>query len=150
MILDHLEHAERYVGLHPAFGQAFEFLRQGNLAELPPGRHEVDGDRLYAMVIQGPGKGQEEARLEVHRRYIDIQFSVCGADLIGWKPTGRCSAPEENFDADKDLGFHPDAPDAWIAVNPGAFAVFYPEDAHAPMAATGELHKVVMKVAVDH
>jgi beta-galactosidase beta subunit len=30
----------------------------------------------------------------------------------------------------------------------GSFAIFFPDDAHAPLATTGEAHKLVVKVAV--
>ena len=36
-----------------------------------------------------------------------------------------------------------------LAVSSGAFAIFYPEDAHAPLATSGPIHKAVVKVAVD-
>ncbi len=149
MILDRLENAERYLALHPEFKAAFEFLRRENLAQLPPGRHDVDGDRLYAVVIRDNGHGCENAKLEAHKKYIDIQFSLAGCDLIGWKSTDTCSEIDQPFDEESDAALFADKPDAWMATPPGTFAVFYPEDAHAPMAAEGPLHKVVMKVAVD-
>ncbi len=45
--------------------------------------------------------------------------------------------------------FFADRPETWFAVKPGSFAIFYPQDAHAPLAGTGETRKAVMKVAVD-
>jgi len=149
MILDHLANAGRYACLHPAFARAFEFLRRDDLSDLPAGRHEIDGDRLYAMVVQAPGKGRDEAKLEAHREYVDIQLSVAGTDVIGWKPTAGCRHPETEFNPETDLGLYSDDPDAWVAVPPNTFAILFPEDAHAPMGGSGSLHKVVVKVAVD-
>ena len=149
MILDHLGNADVYSELHPLFRRAFQFLRREALNELPPGRHELAGDDLYVMVIDEPGKGGEAVRLEAHRRYLDIQLSVGTADLIGWKPLSRCRHPEGPFAAAADVGFYADEPEVWLTVPPGCFAVFFPQDAHAPMAATGLLHKVVVKVATE-
>ncbi len=149
MILDRLENAERYVALHPGFAAAFDFLRQENLGELPPGRHDVDGDRVYAVVIRANGCGRQNAELEAHRKYIDIQFSFACTDDIGWKHTGECTNISQPFNEEDDSELFADEPDAWIATPPGTFAIFFPEDAHAPMAAEGELHKVVMKVVVN-
>lgn len=42
-----------------------------------------------------------------------------------------------------------DRPATWLAVSRGVFAVFYPEDAHAPLASLGPIHKAVVKIAVD-
>ena len=149
MILDVLENAQRYDSLHPRLAPAFDFLRRGDLAALPAGRHEVHGDRLYAVVVREEGRGREGAKLEVHRKYIDVQFSVEGTDLIGWKNISACAGPGDGYDDEKDIEFFSDAPDAWIATPPGTFAIFFPDDAHAPLGAEGPLHKVVMKVAVD-
>jgi len=148
MILDRLEAADRYVCLHAGFAKAFAFLRRADLTKLAPGRHEIDGDRVYAMVIQAPGRGRDAARLEAHRRYIDVQYAAAGIDEIGWKSRSTCRQRHSDYDADKDVEFFADTPEAWLALHPGSFAVFFPEDPHAPMIAEGNLHKVVVKVAV--
>src|ERR1039458_271343 len=149
MILDVVANEERLKQLHPGFGAALQYLRRTNLGELPEGRQEIDGSRLYAVVIRGQGRGQNGAKLEVHRRYIDIQCSVAGSDVIGWKPTATCHDPEQAYDEQKDLQFFRDAADSWVTIPPGSFGIYYPEDAHAPMAADGPVYKVVVKVAVD-
>lgn len=56
MILDRLENAKRYLPLSPHFAKAFEFLDKHNLRDLPLGRHEIDGDRVYATAMKGPGR----------------------------------------------------------------------------------------------
>lgn len=147
MILDILDNAERYADLHPGLDLAFAFLRRGDLAELADGRHEIDGDRVYAMVMRGPGRASFEAELETHQAYIDVQVVVEGLDEMGWKAAANCEEPTGEHDEEKDVRFFADEPDAWIAVGPGAFAVFFPEDAHLPMISDENLHKVVIKVA---
>ncbi|NJD55400.1 MAG: DUF386 domain-containing protein, partial [Nitrospirae bacterium] len=42
--------------------------------------------------------------------------------------------------------FFVDKPDAWLSVEAGAFAIFFPEDAHMPLISPGRIHKVVVKV----
>ena len=39
-------------------------------------------------------------------------------------------------------------PASWIATPPGAFCIFFPEDAHAPLVSNGEIRKVILKIAV--
>ena len=148
MIVDALANADRYLSVHKGFDAAFAFLRHANLAELAPGRHELAGDWVYVMVIQGDGKGKEVAKLEAHRRYVDIQYVISGVDAMGWKPTADCTQPDSEFNETKDAVLFSDAPTAWVDVNPGEYAIFFPEDAHAPMGGQGELHKIVVKVAV--
>ncbi len=148
MILDTLANGSRYFGVHEGFRKAFEFLSRADAKELPPGRTEIDGDRLFALVSKGPGRGRRGARLETHARYIDLQYIIAGIDMMGWKPASACKRPSGPFDSEKDVGFFDDDPEAWIAVQPGAFVVFFPDDAHLPLLSAGEIHKIVVKVAV--
>jgi len=150
MILDTLENAHRYVSLHPMFARAFAQLCDlAAQTALSPGRIEIEGKALYALVVEGPGRLVTEAKLETHRAYIDIQLTVVGCDRIGWTPL-RHTHSGEGFDAGKDVEFYTDAAQTWISVPAGQFAIFFPEDAHAPMANTGKpTRKLVMKVAVS-
>ena len=148
MILDRLENAQRYVALHPDFAKAFTFLRQPRLESLPLEKIEIDGVRVYAMVSKSAARGRDAAKLEAHRKYIDIQYVISGVDEMGWKTKSTCRKPDTPYNAEKDFELFSDPADAWVAVGPGAFAVFFPEDAHAPLIGKGELHKIVIKVAV--
>ena len=149
IIINKLQHAERYYNMHPAFEKAFAFLRQDGLAELPSGRQQIDGDRLFCIISKGPGRSRSEAKLEAHRKYIDIQYVIAGADEMGFKPTADCKSIDTEYDADKDIEFFKDKPDSWKPVPAGSFVIFFPQDAHAPLVSSGEIHKVVLKIAVE-
>jgi len=149
MILDAMVNEEHLKKLHPGFGPALEFLRRPKLDELAEGRHEIDGARLYAMVVRGPGKGQKGTKLEAHRRYIDIQYSLHGFDIIGWKQASTCHNPLQPYDPQRDIQYFSDASDTWVTVPEGCFGIFYPQDAHAPNGNDGPLHKIIVKIAVD-
>ena len=148
MILDRLQNSARYIPLHRGLAEAFAFLNQPQLAQLPPGRHEIAGTQVYATVATKAGRPRDAAKLESHRNYIDIQMVLRGVEEMGWKPTAQCSTIQSPYDAAKDVEFYADQPDGWIPVNPGQFAIFFPEDAHAPLAGEGEIHKVIVKVAI--
>jgi biofilm protein TabA len=147
MILDVLENAHRYLALNKGFAGAMEFLLRPDLKELPIGKYEMDGDRVYAMVSRDPGRRKEDALLETHERYIDIQLVLAGTDDMGWKPKALCRQPSGEYDPKNDIQFFADEPDAWLSVRSGAFVIFFPEDAHMPLIASGQLHKIVVKVA---
>jgi biofilm protein TabA len=149
MLIDYLKNADRYSPLHHRYADAFAFLRRADVAQLPDGRHEIDGVRLFVIVSRGQGRGREQSLLEAHRRYIDVQFVISGEDSIGWLPLADCRQVSAPYDEGKDLEFFLDRPATWLALSPGAFAIFYPEDAHAPLAKQGPVHKAVVKVAVD-
>jgi beta-galactosidase beta subunit len=56
---------------------------------------------------------------------------------------------DTDYDADKDIMFFKDPPDNWTPVPAGSFVIFFPQDAHAPLVSSGELHKAVLKIAVE-
>lgn len=149
MILDELGHLDTLNHLGDNFRAAAEFLEASNLATLEVGRHDINGDSIYALVMRGEGRNTDEAKLEIHRRYIDIQILLDGAESIGWRPTSDCTIPEDEYDPDKDIQFFDDPPQNMLRLNPGQFAVFFPEDAHMPMIGQGELHKIVVKIRRD-
>ena len=148
MILARLDHADVYAGLNPHFAKAFAFLAQKGLAEFAEGKHDIDGDDIYAMVIRGTGEPRSQVKLEVHRKYIDVQYMISGPDDMGWKDRRLCEDSEGPYDPQADAELFSDTPSTWITVGAGDFAIFFPEDAHAPGAAEGDFHKIVVKVAV--
>jgi len=148
MIVDTFEQRDRYAALHPGFARAFEFASARDLAALAPGRHLVDGERVYVSIDHKEGLGRRRARLESHRRYIDIQLTIEGAEEIGWRALRECVAPAGLFDEHRDIRFYDDEPDSWVAVPRGRFGIFFPEDAHAPLGGRGVIRKAIFKVAV--
>lgn len=148
MILDVLTRSGRYSDLHPDFAAAFDFLRRRDLADLPAGRHEVCGNRVFAIVGRDTGRGREKSPLETHRKYIDIQFVVSGDEWIGWRDVNTCRDSGLGYSTEKEIEFYTAAPEKWFRVPPKSFAIFFPEDAHAPLAGKGPVHKVVVKVAL--
>ena len=148
MIIDRLENAERYFGLNAGFAAAFAFLRNDKLEDLANGRHVIEGERLYASIMREQGRDKSQTRLEAHRKYIDIQVPINRHESMGWKARAACAKHSVPYDSGKDVEFFEGSADSWVVVNPGEFAVFCPEDVHAPLLGSGEIHKVVVKVAV--
>jgi YhcH/YjgK/YiaL family protein len=149
VILASLIESDRYHALHPLFAHAFAFLRESDLMALEPGVHAVQGEQIFAIVEACTGRPRAGAKLECHRRYIDIQLVLEGIDEMGWRSAAECVDPATEFDAARDIRFYNDAPASWIATPAGHFCVFYPEDAHAPLVSEGLIRKVVVKVAVS-
>ncbi len=149
MILDTLSHIETYRGVHPRFRDAIAFLNRSDLRSLPEGRIPIDDDSLYATVQRKHGCRPEEAILEAHSRYIDIQVLLDGVERIGWRARDGALQMAGPFDATRDVVLFRDAPEAFVTLHAGMFAIFFPQDAHAPMIADVILHKIVIKVAKD-
>jgi biofilm protein TabA len=148
MIFSTLSNADRYAALHPLFPRAFEYIRNTDLHALTPGHYPIISEDLFVIVEHEQGRTRAEALLECHRKYIDIQLVLEGVDEMGWKPLADCREPVDDYSEEKDIRFFRDAPDTWIATPPGAFCIFFPEDAHAPLVGTGRICKAVFKIAL--
>lgn len=150
MIFDHLNNAARYEVLHPDFRLAFDFLQRSDLAQLSVGKHTLRGNEVFALVSDAVGfGGKEQARLESHQRYLDIQVVVAGTDVMGWRNQAACHEVTEPYAPERDVVFYGDRPLVWLAVPAQHFVVFYPEDAHAPLATAEMVRKVVFKIALS-
>jgi len=148
MIFSTLSNSSRYAELHPLFPRAFDYIRNTDLMSLVPGCYPIIGEDLLAIVEHLPGRTRAEAKLESHRRYIDIQLVLDGVDEMGWKALADCHKPVDEYSAARDIRFYDDAPATWIATPPGTFCMFFPDDAHAPLVSEGLIRKVVFKIAV--
>lgn len=148
MIIDLLPNAGKYFCIHPLFEEAFEYINSMNLAEIRDGNYEIHGDKLRAIVSGKKGKTVEESleKFECHDKHIDIQFCINGNEQIGWKPRQSCILKKFNYDEEKDVTFYNDQPDMFFKLTGGQFAIFFPEDVHAPMIGDGRIKKVVIKV----
>lgn len=149
MIYDTLDNAEKYCALHPGFKAAFDFLKDTDFEVLETGPAQLDGERLTINVIEDICRPEHEVNLEIHRKYIDIQYMVSGQERFSWRSTRECSQVEAAFDEQSDFGLFCDEPTGWFPLMEGCFVVFFPDDAHGPMCGTGEVRKIVVKVAVD-
>jgi YhcH/YjgK/YiaL family protein len=147
MILSTLSQSDPYAALHPLFPRVFEYIRNTDLLALAPGRYPIVGDDLLAIVESVPARTRAEAKLECHRKYIDIQLVLEGTDEMGWRALADCHNPVSDYKT--DIRFFHDAPATWINVPPAHFCIFFPEDAHAPLVGTGNIRKVIFKIAVE-
>jgi YhcH/YjgK/YiaL family protein len=147
MIIDNISNYKRYLDLHPAFAKAFEFL--DNLKEDDRGSFQINGKALFASIAKVTGRGKDAAKLEAHTKYIDIQYILDGADHIGWADT-RPDNPSTEYDQENDYRFVNIKPVSWIDVPKGYFVIFFPEDAHAPLAGQKNMTKVFMKVKANY
>jgi biofilm protein TabA len=149
MIFATLTQADRYANLHPLFPHAFEFIRNTNLKSLTAGVHQIIDKHLFVIVEEADGRTRTEAKLECHRKYIDIQLVLEGVDEMGWKPLADCTQPVDDYNDAHDIRFFHDAADSWISTPVNTFCIFFPDDAHAPLVSSGKIRKLVFKVAVS-
>jgi YhcH/YjgK/YiaL family protein len=148
MILASIRDFRSFSALHPFFPRLADFLERQDLAAVPEGRTVLDGEELFVIASHAAcTRALTEAPLEAHRNYIDVQVVLSGIDTMGWSPLLKCTEITAPFDVERDIEFYADPPMNLVTVPAGCLAIFFPEDAHAPLIGDGHsVHKLVFKV----
>lgn len=149
MIVDKLENLVLYAGLSKRMAKAFQFISSNNLAALPLGKYEIDGDDVYAIVSEYESKLPDACKLEAHRRYIDIQYMISGIEQMGYLPF-KNQTPTVEYNEEKDIMFFNEET-SFVTVGEGMFAIFFPGDLHKPGVrhnGSSKVKKMVIKVRI--
>lgn len=151
MFFGHIDEACALDKIYPApIVKALTFLKGLDRQTVQDGRYEIEGDLIYAQVFGLTTHAIEDAKPEVHRRYVDVQFLLQGEELIGYARDDGSHTLESSH-PDRDLYFYESLEEeSFIPLIPGNFAVFFPFDIHRPgcfIESPEPIRKVVVKVA---
>ena len=146
MIIDTLENLEKYITLNPLFGIVVDFLKNNDLEALETGKHAIKGEDVFVNIQLAKGKKPEEAVVETHRIMADIQIPLSGEETYGYVPAE--DLPDIEYDEAKDMTKFPGVPSqSLVTCRKGMFAIFFPQDGHAPcITSENELKKAIFKV----
>ena len=149
MILDTLPNLALYTELSPRLSAAAVFLATHDLAALPEGRVEIDGDDVFASVSDYETHEPAPERFEAHRDYADLQLVVSGAERIGIAPRTPCLSVEQPYDEARDIEFVRAEGD-FVPLFAGRFLVIFPHEAHQPgchpAGGPARVRKIVVKM----
>ena len=151
MILDKLENLNCYCGISERLDKAFKFLSETDFNQLPEGRHDIEGDAVYALVQTYTTMNSAEVDFEVHRKYADIHYLRKGSETVYWALVEELQVKGE-FSEQDDAGFFTGAEGIPVTLSEGRFVVLFPHDAHRPCCVSGkpeEVKKIVIKVLVQ-
>ncbi|MBR5559341.1 MAG: YhcH/YjgK/YiaL family protein [Oscillospiraceae bacterium] len=148
MIYTTLKNIEQYYGISENLKKGLRFLAETDFSTMEDGRYEIDGDKLYFLLLHYDTKVENNTP-EAHKKYIDIQYMIEGEELIGVGPladmTGVVEEKPEN-----DIWFY-NGPQDYLLLRDDRLTVLFPDDAHAPGIAVDEpvnIRKCVVKVLV--
>lgn len=147
MVLDSLNHTGIYEKINPLFKKAFDYIQSVDIKNLQVGKIQLD-ENISVAVSDSNLKNENDAKLELHNQYIDIQIPIDKTEKFGWKGRSELKMPHEPFNIAKDIQFFDDKIESIIPVNPGNFVIFWPEDAHAPCIGEGKIRKIVIKIKI--
>lgn len=133
---------------NPYYQAALEFAKKNDLNALETGKHIIDGDNLFLNICDSAMKTPQQARLEVHDKYIDVQIPLSKDETFGVKERSECTQPDGEMNTEKDILFFKDAVEETVTVKAGEMIVFEPHQAHAPLIGEGVIHKAIFKVKV--
>ena len=152
MIYDQLCNWRRYIPRNKVseFCQAIEFLRTFT-PETELGKHVLIEGLIYANVQEYTPKAQEEAAIEYHEEFVDLQTVLFGTENIFY---GQIEGLEKtkDYDSEADYGLYKfDAAQATACkLEPGNFVIFFTGEGHAPCIANCDnptpVRKVVLKM----
>lgn len=146
MIIDNLSKLSEYETLNPHFDKAIEFIKSLDMKNPEIGKFEIDGKNVFAIISESKLKTPEQAKLEVHNNYIDIQIPISQAEGFGWAGRSELKKEAAPFDSTKDIQFFEDKPILNFDLQPGNFVIFFPQDGHAPCIGDGTVIKIVIKI----
>ena len=122
-----------------------DFLKTNDLNKLEEGKHFIKEKDLFVNIQVAKGKTKEEAKLETHRRMIDIQIPLSGEETFGYTPL--CDLPELEYNEEKDIIKYDGPADTYVTCKPGEMAIFFPQDGHAPCISNEpSIRKAIFKV----
>ncbi len=115
-------------------------------------KHEIDGESLYASVMEYNSKNEADARYESHKKYIDIQYVLSGKELMGITPITDVKEMLQTYNDSTDIQFFTVNNITNRKAEPGTFFIFFPSDAHRPGLKDGDnipIKKIVVKVKAE-
>jgi uncharacterized protein, YhcH/YjgK/YiaL family len=148
MVVDSIKNAGLYYNLSKGIEKGLKYLQETDFSKMEPGRYEIDGSNVYALVQHYQTKPMSEGIYEAHRKYIDIQYMSDGIEKIGYALISTLEGNEYNSEKDFQLL---DGNGSMFLCKSGTFAILMPEDAHMPCIAAEKqipVKKVVVKVKV--
>lgn len=150
MLVASIENAEAHDYLSERLKKAYVFLRENDLGALSCGCHDIDGEDVFANVMEYDTVPAEAKKLEAHKLYYDVQCVASGIERVEVAPVEGLACAKEYDEADDYALFESPMPATSVVLHAGEIAVLPPEDAHKPgcIAEGAPVHvkKVVVKV----
>ena len=150
MIADILKNRHLYECISPRIKTSLEYIAKTDFSKMEPGKYELDGTNIYVLVQAYDSIPREQGKWECHQKYIHIQYIAEGVEQSGVNTIGNMKVTTE-YNPEKDIAFLGGDGD-YVTFSKGSYGIFFPEDAHQPKIApgnvSGKVKKVVVKIKV--
>lgn len=149
MLISSIKNHKNILKIFPQLDIVFDFLLKNISSKTADGRYNVTED-IYAVVANSDPKPEEEQLLEAHRKYIDLQYILTNTDNIGWKFLDKSFKIYKRYNKKNDISFYKNKPDIFLKLKKSEFAIFFPEDAHAPLCNLKKVKKCIVKIPKEY
>lgn len=153
MIFSKLNGGDDFSGYAKAIQKALTFLKETDIMALELGRHELDGDKMFANIMDMTTHPFEGSHPEVHQKYIDLMYWPEGGERIGVAPYLGTEAVYEAHPENDIALLEAVEDESILTAKAGFFGLFFPWDAHRPALMLGDApatsRKCVIKISVE-
>lgn len=150
MIYGHIEHQATNQYLPPVIQQCLMYLNETDLARLTTGKHIIDGERIFANVMEFDTGFSNDKQAEVHKEYIDVQCLIHGEERIQYSLENEVNPIAKAYDEENDFYLVESMHQCnEVIMHPKMFAIFFPEEPHKPGCLVEQsmpIKKIVIKV----
>jgi len=144
-----VEFAKQYSANKAVWDKVFAYLKSTDMDALPVGKYAVEGTAATVAVTDNPTKEYDKTAWESHRKFIDLQYVITGAEKMAAAPIADLKVTEPYIDA-KDVA-HYEGTGTQYEARQGTFFLFFPADGHrVNIKVDGVEHdkKIVIKIPV--
>ncbi len=152
MIIDNIKNSGRYLGGHKNIAKALEFIAEhAEDPKLEDGTYPVVPDEVIVHVLTKDTHAREDAKMEIHKNFMDIHYMIRGAERCGMAPLAK--EEEIDYNPETDNGFW-DCRDSFdVLIREGEFYAVWPMEPHCPLCNSDgrveTIRKIICKVKVD-
>ncbi|PEC50983.1 YhcH/YjgK/YiaL family protein [Bacillus sp. AFS077874] len=132
--------------------KAIQYLKnkQDEFIHMEPDIYPIEGEDIFVQVFDRKTMVKEEAKPEVHRKYIEVHYSVEGKERVGFAVDLGNNPVIETLLETKDAIYYGEVENEHeVIFQPGDYFVFFPEDVHRPIWEYGGstmIRRVVIKI----
>ena len=153
MIFSKLTAKDPLTAYPKAIRQALEFIQKTDWKAIENGKHPIDGDKMFANVMDMTTRPFEGSHPDIHEKYIDLMYWPEGGEKIGVAPYLGVEPILESR-PENDIAFLASVDgESVLTATEGCFGVFFPWDAHRPglflEVGPAVSRKCVVKISVE-
>lgn len=142
------EFKEQYTKNKELWDKVFTFLANNDLESLPVGTTDIEKGRAWVTVSEYVPNPAEKQKIESHRRFIDLQYTLRGNEKMGLARDKDPGVLMEYNDK-REVAFWTSKNIEYFKAGPETFFLFFPSDLHQPSVLDGEpvkSKKIVVKI----